>query len=351
MRTLALLALVLLALALAACRSDPETPTPDPDAGATAAVGATATVEATATAEESSSRSDDYQRIFGQSPLLIPPPTPALTPTSIPVATPTPIPTFTPTPGPTPTPTPRLTPTPSPTPTPTSREKQAFDRLSQLVPWFADPPDEWHAEAVTALVKTWVKDRHLGDAVALVPWGNDGIRVDEIRMLWYARDRVYADPHARVVQGRYWLTANPNQIDLREAHLEVLVLIAGAADDNPALVPVLQDLPRIAGSVLGDGRMAQNWVHIADRSMEAALTAATFAERNVDAGRQILTSLAILARNRGTVDQFDRLVTQAWFVDGLDDAEAASVMALYEAARQDPQRFDDLLEAGVPPTS
>ena len=226
----------------------------------------------------------------------------------------------------------------------------AFDRLSQLVPWFADPPDEWHAEAVAALVKTWARDSNLGDAVALLPWVNDGISVDEIRMVWYVRDRAHADPHARIVQGRYWLNAGASGVDPRELHLEMLVLVAGAIDDNPALKPILQELPQAAGNVLGDGRMGQNWVHIADRSVEAALTAAAFADRNVDAGRQLLASLAILAINDDTAEQFDRLVAAPWFVDGLDDAEASAVMALYEA-RQDPERFNELIEAGAAPTS
>ena len=46
-----------------------------------------------------------------------------------------------------------------------------------------------------------------------------------------------------------------------------------------------------------------------------------------------------------------RRVAAPWFVDGLDDAEAISMTALYEAARQDPERFTELLEAGAAPTS
>ena len=73
LRPLALLTLALLALALAACQSSPQTATRDFDEEATATVEVTATVEATATAEASSVRSSDYQGIFGQSSILIPP--------------------------------------------------------------------------------------------------------------------------------------------------------------------------------------------------------------------------------------------------------------------------------------
>lgn len=77
------------------------------------------------------------------------------------------------------------------------------------------------------------------------------------------------------------------------------------------------------------------------------MTAAAFADRNVDAGRQLLASLSILARDKDTAEQFERLVAAPWFVDGLDDAEAVWVTALYEAARQDPERFNELLEVGA----
>lgn len=219
------------------------------------------------------------------------------------------------------------------------------------MPWFADPPDEWHAEAVTALVRTWVRDRHLGDAVALVPWVNDGISVQEIRLVWYVRDRAHADPTAPVAQGRYWLDAGPRRADVRMARLEMLVLVADAARRDAALVQTLQELPRIAGNVMDDPEMGYYFVRVADHSVKAALTAAVFANRHVDAGRELLSSLASMARNHRTSERFDRVVATPWFIDGLDDTEARFVIALHGAARQDPERFDEMLEAGVPPTS
>ncbi len=267
------------------------------------------------------------------------------------MATPSPVPTFTPTPGPTPTPTPRLTPTPRPTPTPTSAERLAFERLSEVILWFTDPPDQWHAEAVTALVKTGAKNLYLGEAVARVPWVNDGISVHEIRLIWYVRDRAHADPTARVVQGRYWLDAGPRRADVRMARLEMLVLVADAAKRNPALVQTLQELPQIAGNVMDDSEMGYYFVRVADHSVEAALTAAVFANDDPDTGRELLFALSSLARDRDTTEQFDRLVATPWFVDGLDEAEVALVMVLRGAARQDPERFNELLEAGAVPTS
>ena len=369
LRTPALLALTLLALALATCDSaPPSTGTATAEEIAQATIDTSVAVAVTAQLGTSTSSpmqtpmptpsptatSSRASNVVPQPrPLLIPTlrPTPTPTPLLVPTPHPTPMPTplLTPTLGPTPTPTPLLTSTPRPTPTPTSGERLAFEHLSQIIPWFADPPDEWHTKAVTALVKTGARDRRLGEAVARLPWVNDGIRVDEIRMIWYVRDRAYADPTYRVVQNRYWLQAGPSQVDLRELHLEMLVLIAGAAKRNPALAQSLQELPQIAGSVLGDGGMGQDWVRIADRSVEAALTAAAFANHNASAGRPLLFALRLLATEGRTPEQFDQLVAAPWFVDGLDDVEATLVVALGEAFR-DPELFDDLLRTGVTPT-
>ena len=226
----------------------------------------------------------------------------------------------------------------------------AFERLSEAIPWFTDPPDEWHSEAVTALVKAGAKNLYLGDAVARVPWVNDGISVDEIRLIWYVRDRAHADPTAPVVQGRYWLSAGPRRADVRMARLEMLVLVADAAKRNPALVQTLQELPQIAGNVMDDPEMGYYFVRVADHSVEAALTAAVFANGDPDTGRELLFALSSLARDGDTTEHFYRLVTTPWFVDGLDEAEAALVIVLRGAARQDQERFNELLEAGaVPP--
>ena len=197
-----------------------------------------------------------------------------------------------------------------------------------------------------ALAKTWARDRHLGDAVARIPWVNDGIRVDEIRTMWYVRDRALHNPALGYAPVRYWLDVGPGRTDVRMAHLEMLVLIAKAADHNPDLAQSLQELPPIAGSVLADPEMVHYLVWIADRSVESALTAATFADRNESVGRPLLSSLSTLARDRSTSEQFDRLIVAPWFVNGLDDAEAAFVVAL-RAAYGDPELFDDLLRTGL----
>ena len=83
------------------------------------------------------------------------------------------MPTLTPTPTPSPTSTPTATPTPSPTPTPTlTAEEAARAALSQLLPWYDDPP---YPLAVVPILEVWLKDAELGLELANAPWIQDGL--------------------------------------------------------------------------------------------------------------------------------------------------------------------------------
>lgn len=363
LRAVASFALTLSVLACASCDSaPPPSRPPEPAVGATATGEASAPAGPTASATETApvqtetpsptpTPSSAQKVLSAFSPLLIPTPsptpTPLPTPTSTPSPTSTPPPTVAPSPSSTPTPTPLLTPTPRPTPTPTSKELLAFERLSKIIPWFVDPPDEWHAEAVKALVKTWTERPRLGGAVALLPWVNDGIRVDEVRLMYYVRDRAQSvDPSEgnlteSIGRVRYWMSGGGS---VEHMHLEMLVLIEHAARRNPDLVPLLEELPQTMGGVLDDIPIGKYWIEIATRSVEAALTATAYADANETTGRQLMSSLAALARNRYTTERFDQLVAAPWFVDGLDGAEANLVVALSEASN-DPALFDRLLRS------
>ena len=94
-------------------------------------------------------------------------PAPAPTPTAMTYVTPT----ATPTPSPSPTPSPTPTPTPIPTPALTP-EEEAHAALSQLLPWYDDPPYDL---AVVPIVELWLKDAELGRKLANAPWLQDGL--------------------------------------------------------------------------------------------------------------------------------------------------------------------------------
>ena len=91
------------------------------------------------------------------------------------VTAPPPIPAAeaTPVPGPTapPAPMPTAMPTPAPSPTLTP-EEAARAALSQLLPWYDDPP---YPLAVLPIIEVWLKDPQLGLELARAPWLQDGL--------------------------------------------------------------------------------------------------------------------------------------------------------------------------------
>ena len=124
-----------------------------------------------------------------------PTPLPTDTPTPLPTETPAPLPTETPTPATaapsatpvpteTPTPVPTETPTPAPTatPTPTARDIAA-GHLSELLPWFDDPPDDNYSAAAEQFVTIWLVDVELAEAVVGLDWVANKIGSGEVRFL------------------------------------------------------------------------------------------------------------------------------------------------------------------------
>ena len=69
-------------------------------------------------------------------------------------------------------------PTPSPTPTPTAEERAAA-HLSEIIPWFTNPTDDYSSEAAERITDIWLRDADLGDAIARFPWLTDGVDYTE----------------------------------------------------------------------------------------------------------------------------------------------------------------------------
>ena len=156
------------------------TPTPLPTATPTSTPNPThtPTVEPTYTAAPTHTPSPTP--VPTAAPTLTPFPTPTDTPIPSPTHTPTPLPTATPTHTPPPTPT--NTPTPSPTPTPTNEELVAA-RLSEIIPWFKNPPDDHYLEAAQIITDIWLQDSDVGDTVAKLQWVGDGVDEEELHAL------------------------------------------------------------------------------------------------------------------------------------------------------------------------
>ena len=155
------LTLAFLSPVMVACTDPPTPPTPAPTATPAQSPAPTPAVTS--------------------SPTPAPAPAPTLSPTSAPTPTPAPTPSPTPDPTPAPTPSPTPDPTPAPTPSPTpeptpaparSPEETAHAALSQLLPWYDDPP---YPLAVVPIVEVWLKDAELGMELARAPWLHDGL--------------------------------------------------------------------------------------------------------------------------------------------------------------------------------
>ena len=130
---------------------------------------------------------------------------PTETSTPEPVATDTataePLPTDTATAEPTPTepatpqPTPTETPVPTPTaiPTPTDDEI-AVERVGEFLPWYERSTRPFEFEAGDAILQLWMQNNDLGEALARLPWVNDGVVFDEAQYVKILSDVGVADP-------------------------------------------------------------------------------------------------------------------------------------------------------------
>ena len=174
--TLALMCATTLVL-LPACTGAPPTATPTLSPTPTVAPAPSPTPTATPAPSPTPTAIPTPTRIPAPTATATPTPTATATPTPSPTPTLTPTPTATASPMPTPSPTP--TATPRPTSTPTAKQAAAA-RLSTIIPWFRSPPDEYHYAARRWITSLWLFNPELGEAVAQLPWVNDGINAKKV---------------------------------------------------------------------------------------------------------------------------------------------------------------------------
>ena len=202
-----------IAAALSACSDEPEatptlhlattptpsvaeTPAPEPiangilDPTPVPTVTYTPTVAPAATPTLTPANTPTTTRVSTPAPTSITLAAPTSAPTHTPTAPPTPMssPTSTTIPTSTSTPTatamsesthtPTASPTPASSPTPTARES-AVAHFTQSISWFRSPPDFAHAQVAKLLILLRIRDAHLGNSVARLPWLADDINDDE----------------------------------------------------------------------------------------------------------------------------------------------------------------------------
>lgn len=329
--------LLLLTIAvLAACQPAPPTATPDIQATVRAAVAATRTAVPVATAA-----------VQAPTPTPLPTSTPPLPVASL-LLLPTPSPTAIPTTASTLTPTATATSTPRPTPTPTRGER----RLTALLPWFADPPDEDHAKAAELLTFIWNQDANLGRAIVHLPWVSDGVQGDDLAALWYARRISEAKP------GSVGLYRWPGpEKDTRGFVIQFLYHAAYSLRDDrdPAYekfhpVPrgdLLLDLPQSVSDLLADRLTASDLLSLAYYDIDTATAVATDVSHL--SGNYLLYALDGISRigtdGRDGRQHLAKLRGTPWYADGLSEEESALIAAL-PSPRTHLEAFESLLQKG-----
>ena len=140
----------------------------------------------------------------------------AVDPTAPPTAERKPTPTVMPTATPTPPQT--SSPTPTATPTPTAEEVAAA-HLSEVIPWFTNPPDSIHSDAAETLTGIWLQDSELGGAVARLPWITDGVSDFERSSLDTLAAAAESDPET---------AKSALSMTLADRDLKLAILVAGS---------------------------------------------------------------------------------------------------------------------------
>ena len=346
------------------------TPTPTPTATATA-VPPTSTPTATATPIPPTNTPTATATPIP--PTSTPSPAPTATPIP-PTATPSPIPTATPIP-PTNTPVP-----PTNTPTPTAREVAA-SQLSEITPWFENPPDRFHSTAAGVLTAVWIRDSDLAETLARMPWVANGVTEGDLIALEAVWGFAFVELEiVRMLSSLPWIADGVNNDErwalfylniIAHKDIELAKTIAELpwfTDDDIAAyeteaVGVINDVLNIDAELaimvakfpLFSKTQTEGYAHV------QALSALRFlAEEDTELAWKLAQSLNNQTRDLLPlyvldslwsigidVDAFRQLTSQQWFVDGLDDEEAALVVILGNGAifQINPLLYQDMLRS------
>ena len=269
--------------------------------------------------------------------------TPIATPTATSVPTPvaTPMPTATATPVPTPTSPP--TPTPKPTLSPI---EVAAARLTQLLPWYQDPPDDAHADAARALTQIQVLDDELAKTAAALAWVTDRITAEELGALSYLADIAAQDTEA-VFSPAVQQVANVWRQDpgLGATLSEIPWIADGVTGDEPAdldnLVAFAMEEPTlanlllaslwVAGPLTTDERQALEIIRslaTEDRGLTELLLGYSWLMDDINEPEwRGLHNIRLLRQRRGP-DSATQVANYPWIADGMSRTDRSAIASL-----------------------
>ena len=214
--------------------------------------------------------------------------------------------------------------------------------LSGMLPWLRNPPDEHHAVTVQRLTRVWVKDAYLGNALAGLPWVADGIARNEAHAIWGLERIAGKDLElTRTIANLPWFAD-----DVMRNELYAINGMDGIAAKDLELARMIASLSWFADDV-DDNEVQTIWdvYRMASKDIEAAkIMMSSFkfnGELKATLTLGVLDSFVDLA-NAGA-KTLEQLTTQTWFLDGLDDSEAALVVTLGTANNISPDLYQDLL--------
>ena len=78
----------------------------------------------------------------------------------------------------------------------TPAEREAHERLSELVPWVAEPLDLPRLQATEIAIQLWLRDAAIAEAVVQSHWFQDGATAEEVDVLQRFANLVARDPRS-----------------------------------------------------------------------------------------------------------------------------------------------------------
>ena len=229
-------------------------------------------------------------------------------------------------------PTPNNTPTPSPTPTPTAEERAAA-HLSEIIPWFGNPPDNHHDITAQRLINIWIKDTDLGDEVARRPWVVDGMNYYEVDALWALSEVISKDFElAKTAITLPWLSD-----DVDNDERSILWTMNFIASKDLELARMTIRLPWVNDEIHNGEQPAISHLNsLASKDVELARTMMSLPWFNDDIDDREQSAINYLNSIASKDLELARTTTSvSWFADNVTSNELQTLWALSSIASED----------------
>ena len=242
-------------------------------------------------------------------------------------------------------------------PTPTATPKpEPVAHPSDILDWFADPPDDKHSFAAKSIERIWDLNPDLAAGVARLTWVADGITWNEEFVLEELSYVVSEDPelvravvnqeHRSYLMGlgsesakqaaEYpWLA---NELDARE--LYAIIEITRIAARNPGFAELVLGYPWLADGITeaearGLGALSR-WALLAPELVDRVLKYTWLDDGITDAEKDTLSVLYSFAE-RGGVEATKQVMDYQWLADGVTWEEVSLIAELESLVADDPE--------------